>query len=124
LQHFEQIFPHQGPLSINAQIDEKLVVNADFAVSFGLILSELVTNSYKYAFPNTNNPRLNITILADKTEGILFNYTDFHKLEDPSVLAQKQTGGSALIRDLTRQLKGNLTINNDPYLEHRFIFAP
>jgi two-component sensor histidine kinase len=124
LQHFEQIFPHQGPLSINAQIDEKLVVNADFAVSFGLILSELVTNSYKYAFPNTENPRLNITILADKTEGILFNYTDFHKLEDPSVLAQKQTGGSALIRDLTRQLKGNLTINNDPYLEHRFIFAP
>jgi two-component sensor histidine kinase len=122
LRHFEQIFPNQGPLSINAEIDENLVVNANFAVSFGLIFSELVTNSYKYAFRNVENPRLSIAIHQEKDNRMTFEYTDFCKLEDPSVLATKQTGGAALIRDLTRQLKGNLIINNEPYLTHQFNF--
>jgi two-component sensor histidine kinase len=122
LAHFEKIFPDRGPLSIDAKIDDNLVVNANFAVSFGLILSELATNSYKYAFENVENPRLSIVIHQEKDNHITFDYTDFYKLEDPSVLYTKQTGGAALIRDLTRQLKGELTLKNEPYLVYDFNF--
>jgi two-component sensor histidine kinase len=122
LHHFEHIFPNVAPLSIDAQIDEKLVINPDFAVSFGLILSELVTNSYKYAFPNVEKPLLKITISNEKEQGINVHYTDFHTLADPSVIEKKQVGGSALIRDLTRQLKGKLSVTNEPYLIYQFDF--
>jgi two-component sensor histidine kinase len=123
LHHFEHIFPNVPPLSIDAEIDEKLLINPDFAVSFGLILSELVTNSYKYAFPNIENPRLKITVSNEKKNEINVQYTDFHTLADPSVIEKKQVGGSALIRDLTRQLKGKLSITNDPYLIYQFDFT-
>jgi two-component sensor histidine kinase len=122
LQHFEKIFPLKGPLSINAKIDENLIVNADFAVSFGLIFSELITNSYKYVFQNTENPRLDLSISTDKNNKLKVNYTDFGQLKDPSVYASKQTGGAALIRDLTRQLKGDVTIDYEPYLAYEFNF--
>ena len=122
LHHFEQIFPSAHPLSIEVEIDENVVVNPDFAVSFGLILSELITNSYKYAFPNTAEPRLSIFISKENGRQIKFNYTDFYALKDTSVLSTKQTGGAALIRDLTRQLKGKLVINNAPYLAYEFNF--
>jgi two-component sensor histidine kinase len=121
-QHFGQIFPVEHPLSIEAQIEENLVINADFAVSFGLIFSELMTNSYKYAFPNTDKPRVSILIEQGNNKEIIFNYTDFSELIDPTLFQTKQTGGIALIKDLTRQLKGELIINNKPFLEYKFIF--
>jgi two-component sensor histidine kinase len=122
LTHFGQIFPIEHPLSMEHKMDENVVVSADFAVSFGLLLSELVVNSYKYAFPNNAKPALNLSISIEKDSVLHFEYTDFGKVEAPSVFQTKQIGGVTLIQDLTRQLKGNMVIHHEPHLFYTFSF--
>ena len=52
-------------------IDEKLIIdykieeldiNIETAMPLGLIINELVTNSFKYAFTNNDKPKLEISI--------------------------------------------------------------
>ena len=41
---------------------DKILVLFDIAVPFGIIVNEIITNSLKYAFENTTNPRIDVTI--------------------------------------------------------------
>jgi two-component sensor histidine kinase len=121
LAYYRQIFPSETALNIQTNIDEKLIVEADFAIPFGLILTELITNSYKYGL---TSPKPSIDIRFQKTADnkIEFSYADTGKIDDISVLSTKKTGGSALIRDLVRQLKGTMTIKNDNNLTYNILF--
>jgi two-component sensor histidine kinase len=122
LTHFDGIFKTPYALNSTETRGDDLDMSVDFSVSFGLILAELVTNSYKYAFPTAENPRLDLQILKGTDGSITFKYTDFGQMSDPSVFESKKTGGAALMRDLTRQLKGKLTIETEPHLTFCFVF--
>jgi two-component sensor histidine kinase len=122
MNHYRQIFPTTLPLSIETEIEDNLIVHADFAIPFGLILTELVINSYKHAFAKTNKPNIKITFKKHKKH-LVFTYTDGGQIDDTAIILNKKAGGMSLVKDLVRQLKGTMTLSNDGYLAYRFLFA-
>lgn len=119
LSHYKQFQGENDKTVLNINIADDLNVCADFAIPFGLILSELVTNSYKHAL-KYENPKIDISVLRKSEKGIEFNYTDYGQIMDTNIIFNKKSGGSALIRDLVRQLKGKILITNDNYLHYNF----
>jgi two-component sensor histidine kinase len=113
LAHFAQIHA-LGKGRTGLKIEENLVVGADFAIPFGLILSELVTNSYKYRLVGGVAPRIVVEVFKGEG-GLVFIYRDEGK-------SGKKKGGASLVRDLTRQLKGVLVVENEVCLVYRFVF--
>jgi two-component sensor histidine kinase len=119
--YYRQIFPSETALIIDTNVEENLVVEADFAIPFGLILTELITNSYKYGLKSAQ-PKIDIRFLKSSPKTLEFYYMDSGNLADISIILNKKTGGSALIKDLVRQLKGTMTIKNDNNLTYNILF--
>jgi two-component sensor histidine kinase len=120
LAYYRQIFSSES-LKIETNIPQNLVVEADFAIPFGLILTELITNSYKYGLQSVN-PSLFIELIKTHDKRFEFRYIDSGKVDDLSIILNKQTGGSALVKDLVRQLKGTMTIKNENNLTYNIVF--
>jgi two-component sensor histidine kinase len=122
-QHFNAIQNGVHNIIFQKSIPNNLTVSSEFAVPFGLILSELIVNSYKYAFENKEKPFVGIHITKTEKKGIVFNYDDSGKVSDLSVILNKKEGGASIIRDLVRQLRGTMTVNNEPSLQYTFNFS-
>ncbi len=108
---------NEPPSIIDVQIDsEKLDLSIDAAIPAGLIVSELVTNSLKYAFPEAEESvgkNKEITILARKTSDndIMLIVRDSGiglNMERP--LESPKTLGLRLVKMLTEQLRGSIEV--------------
>ncbi len=108
---------NEPPSIIEVQIDsEKLDLSIDVAIPAGLIVSELVTNSLKYAFPETEESvgkNKEIAILARKTSDndIMLTVRDNGiglNMERP--LESPKTLGLRLVKMLTEQLRGSIEV--------------
>jgi len=92
-------------------------LDLDTAVPFGLILNELITNSYKYAFASVSAPQISMSLTAvdghlGKSYALI--YADNGKgLGDHADLRNSNTLGLRLIADLTRQLKGTIEYRSE-----------
>lgn len=97
-------------ISINV---EKIAFDIDTAIPLGLIVNELVTNSFKYAQSNENT-QLNIGVkkvednqfcleVRDNGEGLPSNFN----------INKAKSLGLRLIRNLSRQLQGRVDYFND-----------
>lgn len=85
--------------------------NIETAVPLSLLISELITNSLKHAFPNNNKGV--ITVNIEKTDPVYFllTYSDTGIGMDNSQLKNNsKTMGVRLIEKLTRQLRGTLKL--------------
>lgn len=87
-------------------------IDIDTAVPLGLILNELFTNSFKYAFTATEKPSITISLHQTLEEdGRIFTLT-YHDngigLPEGFDLKKAKTLGIRLIYDLTKQLKGQV----------------
>jgi PAS domain S-box-containing protein len=97
-------------IAINIVVDE-IILGVDCAISCGLILNELITNSLMHAFPENQKGEIAIQFTLNKDEAIELTYSDngvgiagdldFRKL---------QTLGLHLVTTLVRQLKGAMTV--------------
>jgi PAS domain S-box-containing protein len=108
---------NEPPSIIDVQIDsEKLDLSIDAAIPAGLIVSELVTNSLKYAFPETAEragKNKEIAILARKTsdnEIILTVRDNGIGLNVERPLDSPKTLGLRLVKLLTEQLHGSIEV--------------
>lgn len=92
-------------------------VPTDTANKLGLILTELCTNSYKYAFDNVSNPEVHFSFEAadDKWK---FRYADNGHGLPPQL---KDSYGMKLIKGLSSQLNGEYRIYNDPGLHFELL---
>ncbi len=95
-------------------IDPDLVLDLDTMVPLGLILNELITNSFKHAFGNGQEGFINLRI--HRAEGQRFDlyYADNGKGIAPEI-AGSDTGtlGRSLIDSLVEQLNGFITLESD-----------
>ena len=101
---------------------ENVNLNMETAVPCGLIISELVSNSLKYAFPNDMKGEICVSLrtLSDKYELIISDNgvglpkgLDFYKLESLGLL---------LVNNLTEQIDGEIAVNNSHGTEFKIIF--
>ncbi len=84
-----------------------VVLDVSIAVFLGLILNELVTNSYKYAFANQNEGEINIKLSNNNDQFVLI-YSD-NGCGLPNGFDENNGGfGFKIIRILVQQIKGNL----------------
>ncbi|NNK74662.1 MAG: histidine kinase, partial [Maribacter sp.] len=104
----------KGGHNINITIDaEGVELDIDRAIPFGLMLNELVSNSFKYAFPHDEeNGKIYIHIRKQNEQEGFFEYTDngIGLPEDTDERAQSSMG-IRLMNRLANQLQTNLNVD-------------
>ncbi|WP_375444991.1 sensor histidine kinase [uncultured Fibrella sp.] len=87
-------------------------VDADVAIPLGLIINEVLTNSFKYAFQEAPNPTLGVT-LKTTADTLLLEMADNGPGIDLAVWeSARGSFGKQLIRSLSQQLDADLTVEN------------
>ena len=105
----------KGGHNISITIDaEGTELDIDRAIPFGLILNELVSNSFKYAFPeNDENGKIYIHLRKNGDQGY-FEYTDNGiGLPEDSDERAHSSMGLRLINRLVNQLQSKLNIDRN-----------
>jgi two-component sensor histidine kinase len=104
----------KGGHNINITIDaEGVELDIDRAIPFGLILNELVSNSFKYAFPkNDDNGKIYIHLRKIADQDGFFEYTDNGVgLPEDTEDRTKSSMGIRLMNRLVNQLQSTLNID-------------
>ncbi|MFK7813843.1 MAG: sensor histidine kinase [Maribacter sp.] len=104
----------KGGHNINITIDaEGVELDIDRAIPFGLILNELVSNSFKYAFPNNDDDgKIYIHLRKIADQDGFFEYTDNGiGLPEDTDDRTKSSMGIRLMNRLVNQLQSTLNID-------------
>ncbi len=88
---------------------EPMRVNAKSAAAWGLIANELLTNSFKYAFPKGGTGTIRINLKKLKNEIILTVADDGAGMPPDFDINNPRGLGLLLVKTLSLQLKGSLT---------------
>ncbi|UFH54078.1 sensor histidine kinase [Spirosoma sp. KNUC1025] len=104
----QSVFQIQKPVTIAIRVPD-LHLDIDSAVPLGLILNELLSNSYKYAFANVETGEIRLDIEV-KSEG---NYALRYADNGPGLpigfnVTSARTLGLQLVNDLSRQIGGSV----------------
>ena len=99
--------------NIKLNIDAKPVsTNLDIAIPLGLITNEIITNSIKHAFHETEHPEIKI-VLSEKNDLIYFAIGDNGMgIRKDFSLESANSLGSKIISLLSQQIKSELHIDN------------
>ncbi len=106
----------KGGHNINITVDaEGVELDIDRAIPFGLILNELVSNSFKYAFPmDDENGKIYIHLRKIGVKEGFFEYTDNGVgLPDDSEERANSSMGIRLMNRLANQLQTKLNVDNN-----------
>ena len=104
--------------AINKKIEltlegDSVVFGLNTAIPLGLIFNELITNSLKHAFSNSNTGSISIRCHA-ANETITLSYSDNGSGLSESVdFATSETFGFRIIRLLTKQINGTITVSSN-----------
>lgn len=101
-------------VDLEVQVDDGLMLDLNTAVRCGLIANELITNAFKYAFPDGRKGRVTMGLCLDNEGHLLMEVTDNgvglpHGM-DTSRMAWV---GFDIVRGLAAQSKGKLDIHSN-----------
>ncbi len=101
-------------LDIQTNINsEGILFDVDTAIPLGLIINELITNAYKYAFSNGNENILTISINKENDNFYKLVVSDNGPgLKDEFNFKKAKSLGLRLVNRLVRQLQGSLNLSN------------
>lgn len=97
-------------------------INLDVQTSIilGLMLNELICNSFKYAFTDKDMGIINIDLNIQNNNQYSLQYTDNGRIIPKE---STKTFGKQLIQSLAEQLSGNLTINHEKGIVVQMLFS-
>jgi len=109
-------------VKLTADVDE-ISMGIDTAIPCGLIIHELVSNALKHAFPENKSGEIKFSFKKHDNNIILIISDDGAGI--PSQIDIKNTSslGLRLILNLTKQLGGNIELENAKGTTFRLIFA-
>jgi len=97
--------------SINAT---GITLDIDTAIPIGLIINELVSNAFKYAFDGSDHGEIKVSVTPQDKEDYLLSVADNGKgLPAGLDINKSDSLGLKLVNILTRQLKGELHVESD-----------
>ncbi|RYY87110.1 MAG: sensor histidine kinase [Chitinophagaceae bacterium] len=121
IEHLESVF--DNPLVAVTLDIPALDLDIDTAVPLGLVINELLTNSFKYAFPGIEDGSIFIRILNPEPGHYVLHYEDSGPGLPPGVDPVKARSlGLRLIHQLARQLDGHVAWIGRPQNQVRFTF--
>jgi two-component system, sensor histidine kinase PdtaS len=102
------MIPDPALLSLSAEIDDS-TVEADISISLGLIVTELVINSLKHAYPDGRRGKIRVGYHADDTEWALKVSDDGIGMPAPR---QDMKGGlgTSIVKALAQQLEAEILV--------------
>ncbi len=104
----ESVYKKQNRIAMNVEVPV-LYLDIDSAVPLGLIMNELLTNSFKYAFNNAVAGEINLEIGTITDGKYQLKYADNGPGLPPDFdLTRATTLGMQLIYDLSRQIGGKV----------------
>jgi PAS domain S-box-containing protein len=115
--------PSSSPIDVEYVLEE-VQLPIDPAITCGLILNELVTNSIKHGGSDGAPIKLRVTLARSESE-ISFTVWDNGKAPvNPSILENSTTLGLNLVKTLTRQLGGSVTVHQNGGVEFAVLLPP
>jgi PAS domain S-box-containing protein len=122
VKHLKNSFGSQ-PQNITITTDiEHIFLNVDIALPCGLIVSELVSNALKYAFPHGEEGNISLSLRQDENICTLQVEDDGIGLPPNMESKKQQSLGLQLVHNLSEQLQGELLVENNPGVLYRLIF--
>lgn len=98
---------------------DPLNIDADKALSIGLIVNELVTNAFKYAIWQENS-KFHISMKRMENATLLLGVKDNGKGIDPAAMTGEPTSfGLKLVKIMAAQLNGRLIVKNENGLSYQ-----
>lgn len=98
----------------HTRIDQGLTLDLDTMVPLGLVLNELITNSFKHAFHGRDGGTIDLSInRVSDTEFDLIYTDDGTGMPQDKLAHDGATLGMSLIDSLVEQLNGFLTVESD-----------
>jgi len=108
------IYPTAGKVSTSIHTDSQVKFDIDTAVPLGLILNELISNSYKYAFEDREKGELQVSITSvGEGKHQLMVEDDGKGLSEGFDLERAKSLGLRLVNRLTEQLYGTVDYYGD-----------
>jgi two-component system, sensor histidine kinase PdtaS len=101
---------------------DNLSLNMETAVPCGLIISELVSNSLKYAFPDGMIGEIFISLKSDGDDYELIIGDNGIGLSEEFDIKNTKTLGLMLVTSLTEQIDGKISINRDHGTRYTIVF--
>jgi two-component sensor histidine kinase len=118
--HLQKIYDAREQTRILQDIPADLRLSDKHTLSFGLILSELLTNTFKHAFKDNPDPCIRVQAITVNEHMLQFIYSDNGIGIAAKEEGERFTMGIPLIRDLTRQMNGQMSINGQNGLSYCF----
>lgn len=87
---------------------DKVEMDLDDAIPIGLIANELITNAFKYAFPDNRNGTVKVSLVRHNEKNYSFKVSDNGVGLEADTKAKKSGFGSQLIQLLVQQIGGQL----------------
>jgi len=106
------VFPDKQKVTIEKNISD-FTLDSKKAVSVGIIINELLTNVFKYAFINRDSGMLSITVDKNENMVTVTVHDDGIGFDKRASVDASSGFGVTLVKMLTEQLKGSFTIEND-----------
>jgi len=108
-------------VKVEVEVDD-IKLGMDQLIPLGLILNELLTNCYKYAFTGRGEGTIHIRLVRDNSAVRLCIKDNGHGLRAGLDLKGSQSLGMKLIEALSLQLEGELEVRSGDGLEVSVIF--
>ncbi|MFC1582919.1 transporter substrate-binding domain-containing protein, partial [Planctomycetota bacterium] len=114
---------HDAPhISIELQVATSESLSLARAVSFCLLVNEIIENAYCHAFPNGENGLIDIKVITRNDKTVLA-VKDNGVGMDKELLDAPQSTGIALIKLLAETIEGVLSIETDSGCSYKLEFA-
>jgi two-component sensor histidine kinase len=108
---------------IEVHIDiNKIFFDIDTAIPLGLIINELVTNAYKYAYKEKSEGNLNVSIHKTNESFTLKVWDDGPGLKPKPNFDKIETTGLRLVKLLAKQIHGNIEYQNASGAHFEIVF--
>jgi PAS domain S-box-containing protein len=103
-----------GDADISSMIEvEDVQLDIDVLIPCGLIINEILTNAYKYAFNNHESPEINISIFKADKENVQISISDNGKGFPEGFDLSKSRGlGLKLVNILVKQINGKFDVKS------------
>jgi PAS domain S-box-containing protein len=104
---------------LEAKMDDGMLVDADTAVPLGIVLTELITNAVKYAFPAPRSGT--ILVQARRSQP---GWAELVVRDDGIGMSSLREGslGYGLVRSLVQQIRGEIDVRSDAGLTVTILF--